>query len=211
MLAVGKLTVRATMSSPFVLGLALFLAAAIALAPRMILFGFGDDARIVRETGASALRVGALAAALLAGTGQGRRGPVLALLLSRPLTPAGLILGRYLGALAIAVVMLSMLSAVLYGTLRAHALEATGVGTECLAAGLDAATLTAAAVALGGALPQPFAALALAGLFIVAHGAPEGTLGTLLASGGRPIAALAGTLGALAAGAAIAEAREPGA
>src|SRR5438552_14588432 len=108
MWAIGKLTVREGLAIPLLLAATLLLGLAVGFAPRLIFFGLGENERILREAGLSALRLAGLIGAFAVGL---PRAPGEATLLARPLTPATLILGRYVGACSVTLAMLLLLSA----------------------------------------------------------------------------------------------------
>src|SRR5687768_1143520 len=178
----------------------------IAAAPRLVFFGLGDEERIVREAGFSALRLAGLLAALAFGVARGRDRDALALILARPLTPTAALLGRYIGALAAALLLLTMLSVVLYGTLTRAGMDPSGVPGAAGQAALEAAVAVALAVALATRLQGGLAALGVFGIFVLAHASAR--LAPLLPSDGSPVAAALLTAAYLGAGSAVAEAGE---
>jgi hypothetical protein len=209
--AIGKLTVRGALASPlFALVLAVF-GVAIALGPRLIFFGFGDDVRIARDGGFSALRLAGLVFAVAFGVRRERDRALEATLLARPLTPAAIVVGRFVGVLCVALIGLSMLSAVHYGTLTvafaagAGSGPAAGLAGALGAAAVEAAVLTALAVVAGIALPRGVAALGVVAAFTLAHAGAR--LGAVVPAGA---AAAAAVVAYVALGAAIAEGREAG-
>ena len=215
MFAIGKLTFRSALASPFLHLLLLGLGGSIALAPRLVFFGFGEEERIVRDAGFSALRLASLLLAIAFGVARDRDRSLMVSLLSRPLTPTGIVAGRYLGALLAALIALSMLSVVHYGTLKMSFADTAagpatrGLGAALAAAALEASVLVALAVALGTTLPRGVAALAVLAVFTLAHSNTPVAL--VLPTDGRLAAAALAATGYLALGAAVAETREAGA
>jgi hypothetical protein len=193
----------------------LALGASIVLGPRLVFFGFGEEERIAREAGISALRLAGLVAAIAFGVARERDRALFQTLLARPVTPAGVVLGRYLGALVVAVMALSMLSAVHYGTLKANfgdgpgAAAAAGAGAALGRAVLEAAVLVGLAVAASGLLARGVAAVAVLLVFALAHSNDK--LTALVPSDGGVLAAGLAALAYVALGAAVAETREAGA
>lgn len=220
--AFAALRLREALASPLFALSALFLAAFIYALPQLVLFGFGDEARIVREMAVATLRLGALLIALVFGAGaqaRERERGALALVLARPVRPAAVVLGRYAGSLAALLIYLSMLSVAL-----ALALKSPAAAPAAARTALEGAALLAVAVFLGEALPAGAAAVATFLVFGLGHheaglGAASAALlpdlGAIGAAGGADVgAARAAALAAVAAaaylalGAAVAEARE---
>lgn len=209
LLAIGRLTLLAGLRSAPLWALLVAMTGMTALAPRIVFFGFGDEARIRDETAASALRLTALLLALATGLPRRREAEFDALVLARPLSAAALHVGRFLGVLALVMGSLTWLSVVHYGTLHWAGLERPEIGALWAGAALEALVVTALAAAAGAILPRVHAAVLVVIVFALAHAG--GALSWALP---RPLAAhdaalLAGAY--LSLGAAAALAREPSA
>ena len=205
----GRLTLRAGLRSPVFVVLLLGMGALVAAAPRLTFFGFGESERIVRETTQSALRITSLLLALSCGLSRERESGFWALLASRPISPAGLFLGRALGTLTLVLAALLWLSVVHYGTLKLSGAEAPEIGRLWAEAALEGAALVGLTAALGALLTRSAAAIAVIAVFALAHGT-HALAFALPRQGALLEAALLGGF-YLALGAAIAQAREPGA
>jgi hypothetical protein len=230
--AIAALRARESLSRPLVPVMTIALGVLLLLLPRLVLFGLGDEARIVRELGAATLRLAALVLALAAiGPADARERGARALLCARPLRPATVILGGFLGALFAIAISLSMLSVALAFALKSMRLDAAPVAGLALRSLFEGAAMLAVAGAAREVLPAGAAALAALAAFALGHlaAAPTSALGRAAAlfvpdleaigapvgPGGVPAgraALLAGTtvLAWLAIAAALAEGREPG-
>ncbi len=199
-LAVAASRLREGLARPLFAALLVLLGALSLALPHLVLFGFGDEPRIAREMGEATLRLDALVLALAFAAGaesQERARGARELLLARPLRPAALVLGRWLGTSALVLLLLASLSVALALSLKGFC---PGVAARAALEGISLAALGAAAAE---ALPPGAAALATFAGFSagLAGGGPEGAAGAL--------GAAAGCAGWLALGAAIAEGRAP--
>jgi hypothetical protein len=220
-LAIARLCVREACARPFLPAVAAVLAAFILALPRLVLFGFGEEARIAQAMGLSTLRMAGLLLALVFVAGAGEPRASRALLLARPVRPTALVIGRTLGALVLLFALIASLSVALAVALKGLPWEAA------VRAALEGAALLPLAAAAAEALPAGAAAIATFLAFAAGHVGLGGPLRALfpdlaaigpLAPAGRALplgaaAALAALSGLawLSLAAAISELREPGA
>jgi ABC-type transport system involved in cytochrome c biogenesis permease component len=174
------LTVREGVRSPFLPVLALAAAALTLFLPELVLFGFGDEARMVRELGHANIRIAVLLAVIFLAPGlaaRDREGGLLATLLARPLRASHVLLGRYLGSCLVIGALLCVLSVALALALEEESAIALATGR----AAAMAAALLAASMALATVLPAGLAAFATLGVFAAGH--LHGYVRALLESG----------------------------
>ncbi|GIW72074.1 MAG: hypothetical protein KatS3mg102_1616 [Planctomycetota bacterium] len=190
MTAVLRLTVREGLGGWFLPLLLLAGALLTLLLPELVLFGFGDETRIVRELGHANVRIAALLCVLYLGPGLiGRdREGLLATVLARPLHAARVVLGRYLGALLVTELLLLGLSAAM-----AVALKGGGPSAAELArVGALGASLLALATLLATVLRPGPAAVVLVVAFALGH--LHSYLTALLVPAGEAAAAILAVL-----------------
>jgi len=199
--AVCKMGFREALATPLTYLLLATFASSILMTPSLVLFGFGDSARIVRETGIATLRLAALSFVLMNLVG-GRRVPWVTFL-SRPGHPSTMLVGRYLGTFAAISTALAMLSVVLYGTLKASRVDTSQMARASAGVLLETALTLAFATATSVMLPRGPAAAALGAGYLLSR---QSLLGRcLLPLDGPPFAALLCTVALLAFGAALFE------
>jgi hypothetical protein len=234
-LTIARLRVREGISRPLLPVLAIAAFALIALLPQLVLFGFGREAEAVRDLGGATLRLAALLVALVVGgplgTGSREEGAE-ALVLTRPLRPAALVLGRFAGALGLMGTMLTMLSVALAMALKSAGADAAAAPVVAGRTLFEGAVVLAVATAAGEALPRGPAALATLAAFGLGHlvhgagaagralasflpdlesiGAPVGAAERAVAPGRAALLAALAVLAYLSLAAALAEGREPG-
>ncbi len=176
-LAIAGLTVREGRQRPALPVAIGILGVALVASPSLIFFGFGREAAIVEDMGVSSLRLAALLAAVLCGAATVARdradGGRLLVFLARPLTPAGWLLGRWLGTLGLAVAAILILSVPFALALKQANGPAAVAGDAAVRAAVAAPALAAVAIACGTLFPAGAAALATFVVFALGHLRPR--------------------------------------
>ncbi len=162
------LTVYEAVCRPFVPLLALVALSITLSLPHLVVFEFGHRERLVHELAQANLRLASLLATLWLAPrvfARDREDGTLATLLARPIEPATIVLGRFLGALAVMVALLLVLSVA-----EAAVLEGSvSLGGALAGAIALTAVLLAMAVVLTTALPAGVAAVGTVVVFALGH------------------------------------------